>query len=227
MSFLRRHLLPRKNSAHVLLDGSLTETEYLKENLIIDQDEIEIKKKGLPRFKLVKTDVIPAILTALVTTAGFIAALVSFYLMKENELIVLKRILAEEKAPTITQLENALTNVLASMESFYALYQFSPIPIDYYKQMVPFVYATPNGQFPNFVNSVTYAQYVQNADRSAFVAKYRAQGGDFTNFNLTARDANNNLIPAPVSDVRTLFNLLTTLVLCRSCTKYAILTKKN
>ena len=73
--------------------------------------------------------------------------------------------------------------------------------------MVPFVYATPNGQFPNFVNSVTYAQYVLNDDRRAFVDKYRALGGDFTNFNLTARDANNNLIPAPVSDVSTLVHI--------------------
>jgi hypothetical protein len=204
-----------------VLNEAATDNDYLHEPLMDDPMPLYLEpQKRKPRIIFMRRDIIPGILTVLVVIAGFITAMVSFHACKDNEVVVLRHLLDEAREPTIARLEVALNTVLTSLESFYALYQFSPIPIAYYSQMVPYVYSTPSGNFPDHVNSIVYGQYVAHDDRERFITEYRSLGGDYEHFNITARDTR----------VRHFIRLLLHLIepcrtstriglLCRSCSK--------
>lgn len=51
------------------------------------------------------------------------------------------------------------------------------------------------GSFPEFVRSVSYLPLIAESQREQFVASIVAKGGIYKGFNITARDANNKVIP--------------------------------
>jgi hypothetical protein len=61
------------------------------------------------------------------------------------------------------------------------------------------VFCNGRGSFPKEVFYFSYLAIIPDANATSWILAMRNKGSDYANFNMTFRDASNNVIPAPYS----------------------------
>jgi CHASE1-domain containing sensor protein len=164
-------------------------------------DPTDNSSEGTESFlKPSKHDLVPLVLAILIFCLGLTAALLSFFLLQNGELTIARNSLESAASVAAKQLGDAITDVVAVVQSTAMMIQVSKTPITLYDQFEPYVMS--GGSFPKYIDDVSYLRFVHGGEENTFIQEMLASGPDYANFSITGRDANNNPIPAPFNPVR-------------------------
>jgi CHASE1-domain containing sensor protein len=141
----------------------------------------------------------------LLTMIGLVAGLTSYFLLKNNDIIAAQSALGVTATQAANQLTSAFLNAEAIILGAAALFQVSKTPVTLYDQWVPYMASQGQGlPFPKVLTIIGHHAVFPGTPEatSAFQTDMRAQGGDYVNFTVTGRDANNSIVPPVANPLR-------------------------
>jgi PAS domain S-box-containing protein len=143
-------------------------------------------------FQPSRHDLLPLILGILAFTLGLTAALLSFFLLKNGESDTARNSLVSRMDSVKIELGLASSSLMSVIAHTAALFQVSKTSIDNAQFEG---YTMASGSLPKYLIAVNYAPYVPIDQVDSFVQSIRATGGVYSNFTVSGRDSNNQIIP--------------------------------
>lgn len=151
----------------------------------------------LNRVCVRKTDIIPVAICILFVAICVFSSLLGYFLLKTKDRPAAMTALDRVRNDSTKAYSVALQGVLQAVTAAAAFYNRSTDPDDIglMTDFYPFMYSS--GRFPLYLQAVCYNKLIHKGQMSALVATMRERGGEYSNFTVTARDANNQPIPVP------------------------------
>jgi CHASE1-domain containing sensor protein len=143
-------------------------------------------------------DLGPLILAVLCIVMCLFAGLLAYFLIQNAELQKSRETLSLRAATGTDLLQRQIANALglvASLKTYMYLRDGDALAVDQRNEFD--VFCNGRGSFPKEVFYFSYLAIIPDANATSWILAMRNKGSDYANFNMTFRDASNNVIPAP------------------------------
>jgi PAS domain-containing protein len=172
---------------------------FAKSKSTDEEDENDHMSAKRPiQLRITYVDGVLAIFSILLIAAALGGSLGGFFSLQMNEQIAAQNALNSTVVLQQLNIQRILTGLLQRINTLTGYYSVAGTT-NYYTQTTPFV--NISNLFMDGIYTLGLVAIVPNYEVNDFLQSIRSIGKDFTNFTLTNRDANNNVIPAAPESV--------------------------